>query len=180
MTPQAMTTNMVEFQRIAAIVAASGGHCADLTPQEHIFFRDCLLSQWEEAKKQLEVAKEVEMSLRKQIVSFAFDPDKQSGTERIDLANGYELKAVKKVTYGWVKDYDGNVDKDAIETALAKIEKTGAVGELVASRLVKWNPGLSLTEYKQLDTKFKTIIDKVIVTDSGAPTLEIISPKAPK
>lgn len=157
------------------------GEVKNYTDAEFEAERDRLLLDWEEQKKALEVAKEREMSARKLVVDFAFDPNKVSGTERIDLGNGYQAKAVKKINYGFVKNADGKLDKRAIDRALEKIEKVGgAVGELIAERLVKWTPDLSLTEYNQLDDKFKKIIDEVIVTTDGAPTLEIIAPKAPK
>jgi hypothetical protein len=151
-----------------------------LSPTDYIFYRDFLLTKWDNSKKALEIAKEDEMNLRKKAVHFAFDPTKDKGTERIDLGNGWQAKAVKKINYGWLKDSDGKVNRDAIETALGKIEATGPAGELIADRLVKWTPDLSLTEYNQLPEEFKTIIDTVIVTDEGAPTLEIIPPKAKK
>lgn len=156
------------------------GEVKNYTEAEFIAERDRLLLSWEESKKALEVAKEKEMEQRKAVVAFAFDPNKESGTERIDLGNGYQAKAVKKVNYGFVKTEDGKLNKAAIDKALSKIEKTGPAGELIAERLVKWTPDLSLTEYKLLPEKLKGIIDEVIVTSEGAPTLEIIAPKAPK
>ena len=156
------------------------GEVKNYTEAEFIAERDRLLLSWEESKKVLEVAKEKEMEQRKAVVAFAFDPNKESGTERIEIGNGYQAKAVKKINYGFVKTEDGKLNKAAIDKALAKIEKDGAMGELIAERLVKWTPDLSLTEYKQLDEKFKKIIDEVIVTSEGAPTLEIIAPKTPK
>ena len=157
------------------------GEVKNYTEAEFIAERDRLLLSWEESKKALEVAKEKEMEQRKAVVAFAFDPNKESGTERIELGNGYQAKAVKKINYGFVKDAEGKLNKRAIDKALERIEKIGGpVGELIAERLVKWTPDLSLTEYKQLDEKYKKIIDEVIVTSEGAPTLEIIAPKAPK
>jgi len=156
------------------------GEVKNYTEAEFIAERDRLLLSWEESKRALEVAKEKEMEQRKAVVAFAFDPNKESGTERIELGNGYQAKAVKKINYGFVKTEDGKLNKAAIDKALAKIEKDGAMGELIAERLVKWTPDLSLTEYKQLPEKYKKIIDEVIVTSEGAPTLEIIAPKAPK
>ena len=156
------------------------GEVKNYTEAEFIAERDRLLLSWEESKKALEVAKEKEMEQREAVVAFAFDPNKESGTERIELGNGYQAKAVKKVNYGFVKTEDGKLNKAAIDKALSKIEKTGPAGELIAERLVKWTPDLSLTEYKQLPEKLKSIIDEVIVTSEGAPTLEIITPKAPK
>jgi len=153
------------------------GELVEYTDEQFIAERDKRLHAWEDSQKALEKAKELEMQLRKEAVDFAFDPNKQKGTERIELGNGYQAKAVKKLNYGFIKTSEGKVDKDRIERALQKIEKTGPVGELIAERLVKWTPDLSMTEYNQLDEKFKKIIDEVIVTTEGAPTLEIIEPK---
>ncbi|OHD25424.1 MAG: hypothetical protein A2Y38_12750, partial [Spirochaetes bacterium GWB1_59_5] len=139
--------------------------------------RTRLLMAWETAKTALEAAKETEMKLRKEFVAFAFDPNKDKGTERIELGNGWQAKAVKKINFGWIKDGE-KVNKHAIDDALDMIEKTVANGSLIAERLVKWTPELSQTEYKLLDEKAKSIIDAVIVTSEGTPTLEIIAPKA--
>ncbi len=162
------------------ILNKSTGELVEYSDFQFVAERDRILLCWETAKKQLEVAKEIEMDLRKQFVDFAFDQNKEKGTERIELDNGYEAKAVKKINYGFVKTEDGKLNKDAIEKALQKIERAGPVGELIADRLVKWTPDLSMTEYNQLDPKFKKIIDEVIVTTEGSPTLEIIAPKAAK
>jgi hypothetical protein len=159
------------------IIDKTTGAITEYTDAEYEKKRDELLIAWQNSKVALEQAKELEMQLRKQVVDFAFDPNKQSGTERVQLGNGYEAKAVKKLNYGFVKNSDGKLDKAAIDKALSKIEKDGPAGELVAERLVKWTPDLSLSEYKLLSEKHKAIIDSVIVTTEGAPTLEIIEPK---
>lgn len=167
----------VEVARIENLIAWN----QPLTETDKVTLRDYLLGQWEASKVALEAAKEAEMNLRKRIVVIAFDPSKQSGTERVELHNGYELKSVKKLNYGFVKMADGKgVDKNKIDAALAVIEADGAVGELIAQRLVKWSPELSLTEYKQLSEAHKKAIDAVIVTSDGAPTLEIVPPKGKK
>lgn len=168
-----------EAARLAGILAQS----PDTDPSELLtidqwkWYRDHLLQAWNDSKVRLDVAKVEEMEARKKAVDFAFDPTKHKGTERIDLGNGWQAKAVKKINYGWIKTADDKVDNDKIETALEKIESTGAAGELIAARLVKWTPDLSLTEYNQLPEDFKKIIDEVIVTSDGTPTLEIIPPK---
>lgn len=149
----------------------------DLGPVDFITVRDRLLAQWEITKKTLERAKEVEMELRKVNVAFLGDPEKHKGTENIELGNGYIAKMVKKINYGFVKNKDGKIDKDAIDLALDKIEDKVEGGKLIAERLVKWTPDLSLTEYNLLPDEAKVIIDAVIVTTDGAPTLEIKAPK---
>jgi len=153
------------------------GAVTEYTDADFEKVRDQLLISWQEAKEVLEKAKEAEMFLRKRVVDFAFDPNKQSGTENVELGNGYKLKAVKTLRYGFIKNAENKLDKAAIDKALAKIEKDGAVGELIAERLVKWTPDLSLSEYKLLSDKHKAIIDSVIVTTEGSPTLEIVEPK---
>lgn len=159
------------------VIDKATGVITEYTDADFEKVRDQLLVSWQEAKEALEKAKEAEMFLRKKVVDFAFDPNKQSGTENVDLGNGYKLKAVKKLNYGFIKNAENKLDKAAIDKALAKIEKDGAVGELIAERLVKWTPDLSLSEYKLLSEKHKTIIDSVIVTSEGSPTLEIVEPK---
>lgn len=140
---------------------------------------DRILKAWEDSKSALERAKETEMELRKDYVAFASDPTKHSGTERIEIGGGWEAKIVKKVNYGWIKDGD-KVAKHKIDDVLDLIEKTVENGGLIAERLVKWTPELSLTEYKLLPEQAKKLIDTVIVTTDGAPALEIVAPKGTK
>jgi hypothetical protein len=149
------------------------------TEYEFIAERDRRLQVWEASKLALEIAKENEMKFRKEAVDFAFDPTKKAGTERVELGGGWIAKAVKKINYGWIKDGE-KVNKHAIDDILDKIEKTIENGGLIAERLVKWTPDLSLTEYKLLPEAAKALIDTVIVTSEGAPTLEIIPPKGTK
>lgn len=155
------------------------GEIRVFTEAEFVAERTRLLTEWEASKLTLEKAKEDEMKLRKQVVDFAFDPTKKSGTERIDLGNGWQAKAVKKINYGWIKDGD-KVDKHKIDDVLDLIEKNVESGSLIAERLVKWTPELSLTEYKLLPAAAKSLIDSVIVTSEGSPTLEIVAPKGTK
>jgi len=165
-----------EAQRIEEMIERQ----QSLSPTEKIFYRDFLLLEWDEAKKELEKAKAEEMSLRKQVVHLAFDTTKLSGTERVPLYNGYELKGVKKLNYGFIHNAEDKVDKARIDNALTLIEKADPNGAFIAERLVKWTPELSKTEYNQLSKPLKTIIDAVIVTSEGAPTLEIVAPKGAK
>lgn len=152
----------------------------DLSPDDFIIVRDRLLVAWDESKKTLETAKADEMDLRKIFVDFTSDPNKTSGTENIELGNGYVAKTVKKENYGFIKNDEGKLDKRAIDKALDEIESKVEGGSVFAERLVSWTPSLSLTEYKLIPAEAKAIIDKVIVVTSGAPTLEIKAPKGSK
>lgn len=160
-----------------AVLNRQTGEVVEYTDAEFIIKRDQLLFAWQDAKQVLERAKERELELRNQCVDFLSDPDKTKGTENVELGGGYKAKMIKKENISFVKNEEGKVDKNAIEKALQKIEKDGAVGELIAERLVKWTPDLSMTEYKQLSEKHKNIIDSVIITTPGTPTLEIVEPK---
>lgn len=133
------------------------------------------LQKWLDAKKALDVAKQTESKARTAVVeAFPFDANVQEGTQRLPLANGWELKVVKKLNYK-LDDKDGATDK-----ALEKIEKLGPEGVFIAERLVKWKPDISVAEYRKLDDKFKTIIDSVLTTTPGLPTLELIDPNEKK
>jgi hypothetical protein len=162
------------------IVNKLTGEVKEYTDAEFIQERDRLLMIWQDAQVKLAAAKEIEMEARKIAVDFCFDQNKEKGTENIELGNGYKAKAVKKLNFGFIKTEEGKVNKFAIEKALQKIEKDGEAGELIAERLVKWTPDLSMTEYNLLTEKHKKIIDEVIVVTPGSPTLEIVPPKAPK
>lgn len=137
--------------------------------------RDALLIQWQEAKKTLDAAKEIEMQLRKRVVTEVYnfsENELREGTENVELGNGFKLKAVFKTSYT-LNNKDNAVDK-----MLCKLEASGPEGKFIAERLVKFKPELSVAEYKRLDTKERRIADLVISTKPAAPTLEIVAPKA--
>jgi hypothetical protein len=130
------------------------------------------LQAWIDAQRALYAAAEAEMAARKEVVAaFPFDADKDEGTQNIDLANGWKLKVVKKLNYTL------NNKEDATDRALEKLEKLGAEGVFVAERLVKWKPELSISEYRKLTDQYKSIIDAVLTTSPGAPSLSLIEPK---
>lgn len=136
-----------------------------------------ILTQWQSAKAQLDYFKELEMSLRTRYVDLAFDHEKIKGTERVNLANGWQVKAVKKINFSFVKNAQNKVNNDEIMRSLQEIAQTIDGGEFIAGRLIKWEPNLSEGKYNKLPENAKNIIDRVIVTKPGSPTLELIPPK---
>lgn len=127
--------------------------------------RNGILTEWQNAKLTLDAAKLNEAELRKVIVDELFDVDKLEGTENFKLANGWKLKAVKKLGYT-LANGDG--------------ETTRAVALLpthIADRLVKWSPKLSTREYKLLTDGERAIIDQALTIKPGLPTLTLIEPK---
>jgi len=143
---------------------------------------DALLLLWNGKKAAIETAKAEEMELRKYIVGREF-PKKQEGTQRKELGNGYELKAVVKYNYNLA-------DNDTVEKCLDHISALGNEGPFIADRLVSWKPNFLKTEYNDLlerkskgderAIKILSIIDEMLTITEGAPTLDIVEPKSSK
>lgn len=143
---------------------------------------DALLLLWNGKKAAIETAKAEEMELRKYIVSREF-PKKQEGTQRKELGNGYELKAVVKYNYNLA-------DNETVEKCLDHISALGNEGPFIADRLVSWKPNFLKTEYNDLlerkskgderAIKILSIIDQMLTITEGAPTLDIVEPKGKK
>ena len=143
---------------------------------------DALLLLWNGKKAAIETAKAEEMELRKYIVGREF-PKKQEGTQRKELGNGYELKAVVKYNYNLA-------DNDTVEKCLDHISALGNEGPFIADRLVSWKPNFLKTEYNDLlerkskgderAIKILSIIDEMLTITEGAPTLDIVEPKGKK
>ena len=93
--------------------------------------RDELLLRWAELKTELEKAKTLEIELRKFIVKREF-PNAKEGTNKLELGNGYKLKAEIKYNY--------KIDNENIDSVLEDIAKIGNEGHIIAERLIKWTP----------------------------------------
>jgi hypothetical protein len=132
---------------------------------------DKLIVGWQQAAKELDAAKLSETMLRRAVFEIKF-PAAEEGTNRVELGNGYALKAVNKYNYR-LKNKDGETEK-----ALEAIARHGNDGPFIADRLVKWEPEISISEYRKLEEKYKLIIGPVLTITPGMPTLEIEEPKA--
>lgn len=131
------------------------------------------LQEWLDAAVMLKAAKDLEMLLRKAVVTaFPFDIDVKEGTQRIPLANGYELKVVKK------QNYNLNNKEGATDKALTLFEQSSPEAAFIADRLVKWSPELSITEYRLLTPAQLKYFENVLTITDGAPALELVEPKA--
>lgn len=153
---------------IAANVPPSGNNA--------IAERDRLLAVWDEKKKALEAAKAGEMEARTAVFAFNF-PNPQPGVNRVELNNGYKLKATHKLNY----KFDASLD--AIDAAEDDCCKLGAEAKFLAERIICWKAEPSVSEYKKLDlsnplhVQVKAIVDRILEIKPGAPTLEIEPPK---
>ncbi len=133
-----------------------------------------VLSQWENAKRQLDYWKAEEMRLRVQYADLVKDESKIGSTQTIELANDYKAKLKIPQNYGLIKD------NDAINEALDAIENRTPQGKLLAERLVKWKPELSKSEYDKLPEEDKKLFAPVVEVKEGTPTLEIVEPPKKK
>jgi hypothetical protein len=143
---------------------------------------DALLLLWNEKKAAIETAKAEEMELRKYIVKREF-PKAQEGTNNKELGEGYKLKAVVKYNYVLA-------DNETVEKCLDHISALGNEGPFIADRLVSWKPNFLKTEYNALlerkdkgderAIKILNIIENMLTISEGAPTLDIVEPKAKK
>ncbi len=138
-----------------------------LTPKQNT-----LLQNWMALRDQLASVKENEMTLRQQIQNELF-PDPREGINALDLGNGWKAKLTAKTNY----KLDADEDKvAAVQTAIANI---GNEGSFLADRLIKRKQELSVGEYNKLENdEIKALIDSVLTTSPGAPTFEIVEPKA--
>jgi hypothetical protein len=152
------------------------GEIVEGSPQ-WIAKRDELLSRWQSEKLLLDRAKADELKHRLAFVRFAFNKEKLEGTERIELRNGFVAKAVKNLRYIFVSREEGETVEEALKKAIDDLVASGPEGVFVANRLIKFTAELQVGEYKKLPARLREIMDRVIDTREGTPTLEIIPPK---
>jgi hypothetical protein len=141
--------------------------------------KDELRAKWEEADSARAAWAAHEKLLREKMVErFSVEP-KEDGTESVDLPDGKALKIKRTVRYELDdKTVAGsNSDASPLDIALEKIEDTIDGGKLIADRLVKFKPSLSVSEYKQLGDDAKKIIDTAVTIKPGSTSIEIVTPK---
>lgn len=130
--------------------------------------RDELILEQAKAAEQAKFWKERDAELRGMIYGQQFQNMEDGKQHTIELGNGYKLKGKRPVNY--------KLDKEKTKEALAELAKLGNEGPFVAERVVKWEPDLSLSEYKKLTAPQKAIIDKVLTTTPGLPVIELVKP----
>ena len=136
--------------------------------------RDAMLMEWDATKKALSALKDKELKLRKEIVAMEF-AGAAPGTQRVQLGNGYALKAVVKYNY-----------KITNNEAVEPPDYSHLAGFLamlpteIAKTLIRWTPELSESVYKKLTAEEREIVNKFVLITDGASALEIEEPKKPK
>lgn len=141
--------------------------------------KDKLLADWKAASTQLKILKADETALRAQVIeAFSTETDPQkSGVENVDVGWGYTLKIEHKLDYK-LDTSDKLNPNDKVAKVLLEIERGMPGGNIIADRLVKWKPEVSVTEYKLLSPENKTRIDKVLTIKPASKSVELVEPKS--
>lgn len=127
--------------------------------------RDSLIRAWYEASVHSAQLINQERQLRQLAFAKAV-PEPKPGINNIDLGGGWLLKAEHKINYTVA-----NTEEMAAQLA--------TMPDHVAERLVKWNPELSISEWKKLAAEMPQsyLAFSAFVTEKpGLPTLKLIEP----
>jgi hypothetical protein len=128
--------------------------------------RDNLLAAWQDAATEAKLAVDRERELR--LMAFKRSvPEPIEGTNTLTLGNGYVLKAVHKLNYSVSSKPEPLA---ALHDALTRM------GGEIASKLVRWKPEISGTNYKLLDEMNRQIIAPLVTIKPGLPELSILAP----
>lgn len=128
-----------------------------------------LLARWQAAKTTAANAVITERELRAVVIAaFSTETDEmKSGIEKIDLGfDKWELKITHALDYKLA-------DKDAVTMALTQIASSMDGGNIIAERLVKWKPELSVSEYKLLNGGQRATIDRVLTIKPASKSIEL-------
>lgn len=135
-----------------------------------------LITQWYNAKQQLDKVKDEEHALRQQIVSAAFDCSKLEGTDTVDIGYGCSLKLSRELAYNATNE-NGEITAlgNALIAAQVPVEKV--------NELIRWQPDIAKKVYRELqplaegNPVVKEAFAKAITLKPGMPQLSLITPK---
>ena len=126
-----------------------------------------LLAEWEKTKAAVPAAAQViarEQDLRKKVIAAVF-PAPSEGVNKLDLANGWALKATCPVTR--------TVDDAAFDLLRPKLAELG----VIADTLVKTKLSLETKAYRNLSDATRALVDEALTIKPGSYTLELVPPK---
>lgn len=128
---------------------------------------------WANAKAKAIAAQQVEREFREACIKRFFPnlPADVTGTKRYTISADAEFKATFSLEYNVAGE-------DAANGVIGQLEAKGEAGALIADRLFKWKPSLSVTEYKNLPENYKAIVDPILTIKPKSTQVEIATPKA--
>lgn len=127
--------------------------------------RDEKLMAWQEVYGRLAAAAIREKALRTMAVEAAF-PGATEGTHTIELGSQWIAKVQIKMNY------------TPANTPEMKAAVAANVSPEIAERLVKYEPKLSVTEWRRLSDAQRFALGPHVTIKPGMPTLEILAPGA--
>ena len=130
---------------------------------------------WQETASEMKSAIARESAMRDALAKETF-PDAGIGTSNYDLGKGYILKAKFDEAYTLDNKEGAKVTNamcDALEQATKDTDQT------LCERLVKWEPKISVGEYKKLKPEIKKLVDEsgALTIKPSKVSLEIVKPK---
>lgn len=128
--------------------------------------RNAIILEWIKTESEAAQFKDRENELRKEIVENFFSAKKLKGTEnlKLDPDGNYKLKCVKTINTSVEND------PEKLSAIVAQMPEGFA-------DIFKWKPSLNETLYKELSDEHKKLVDVVLTTKPGIPSLKFIQPK---
>lgn len=138
--------------------------------------KNVLLNDWRNAKLQLDSFKDIEMKLRQRIVleSGLFDPNKDEGTQTVQLGGGWQLKAVKKLNYK-IENKEGQAF--AVLARLTELSATQPELLDIAKNLFGFDANLRKQQFEKLRGDEKRLVEDILTITPASPSVELVPPK---
>jgi len=140
-----------------------------LTPEQHE-----KLEQWNRLidriasyKTEIDPLVKEERILREEVMNLFF-PDPKEGTNKADLANGWQLKGVVKIKR--------DIDEAALETMRPMLVENG----IAVDKLIRYKSELEVKVYKELVDVQMHLFDGALKISRSASELTLVPPKGDK
>jgi hypothetical protein len=127
-----------------------------------------LITEWNNAAQQQKFWRDRELSFRTTIVGEMYTLE--TGTQRIDLESGWQLKIERGLEYK-LNNKEGQVDK-VLESEL--------IPEVLAKLLINWKPEVVRKTYDTMTAEQKALFADCLDIKPSSPQVELVPPKASK
>lgn len=119
---------------------------------------------WKSLKDQLATIKDQEIALRSEIFKEVFVHPTE-GTNTADLPEGWKLKGTYKL--------NRKLDESALPAILEQLRKK----KVNTDQIILYKPTLDTRAYRLMEPDMRHLLEKAMVIEPGAPTLELVEPK---
>lgn len=146
----------------------------DISEQVAVTAED--LATWFKKKAQLAKLKGEEAMLRSRIFKFYFpNPTEGAKDNKVPLNDG--TGAILQADHV----INRTVDEQQLEALREAMFAEGSnLPKLDLTKLIKWKPELSITEYRKLTPEERHVMDQALIIKPGSPQMEIKIPKTPQ